>query len=117
MRLPAATSVKEKDKAETDKVFSYLKYFGYVDKKTEIGPNNPSKGLEKYQKAAQIPETGKLDPKTIEDLRKPRCGVAFRPDVDESVADGRKWDHLESTYCFDNFNEELGEAESMRVLS
>jgi hypothetical protein len=115
--FPAVGKVKEGEGDSIQKAFAYLKYFGYVGKDTEPGPDEFKNGLTEYQKDANIPETGEYDLATANDMNKPCCGVPDRRAVAAFEAAATKWPHFNLTYRFDNFCEELSAADCRRVIA
>ncbi|EDO48756.1 predicted protein, partial [Nematostella vectensis] len=71
-----------------------LNQFHYISP-TRSGNHDVKKALEKFQEIAGLPVTGEMDPDTIAQMKKPRCGM---PDVDESGLRIRSWDKRHLTY-------------------
>lgn len=90
----------------------YLEKFGYLQPckcQNEIFCPHVAEGVVKYQIFFGLPETGKLDEKTIAQMRKPRCGLPdllpgedVRQKVDDYSLSGGKWPTNDLTYFFQN---------------
>lgn len=53
---------------------SYLSNFGYTSH-SRSGSNDAISAIKKFQEFFGLPVTGRLDERTLEEMRKPRCGV------------------------------------------
>ncbi|KAK5045581.1 hypothetical protein LTR84_009199 [Exophiala bonariae] len=101
----------------TEKVLAYLKYFGYVGKDSELGSGEFKEGLTEYQKDADIPATGEFDLATADDMNKPCCGIPNGRAIAAFEAGATKWSYFTLSYRFDNFCEEVSEADCRRVIT
>ncbi|XP_078700340.1 matrix metalloproteinase-15-like [Branchiostoma floridae x Branchiostoma belcheri] len=66
--------------SQKDDPLSYLVQFGYVEKPADgrlssIRQGSLTQAVRDFQRFAQLPETGVLDDRTVDMMRKPRCGV------------------------------------------
>ncbi|XP_063813085.1 matrix metalloproteinase-18-like [Pseudophryne corroboree] len=89
------------------KRFYNLKTGGPVGRKV----NNPfSEKLQQMQKFFGLKVTGKLDPKTVEVMQKPRCGVN---DIGEysTVPKSAAWPNTDLTYRIVNFTPDMSQAD------
>ena len=52
----------------------YLSQFHYISP-TRAGNHDPKIAIENFQRFFQLPVTGRLDSRTLQEMHKPRCGV------------------------------------------
>ncbi|KAM7433617.1 hypothetical protein ABFA07_016190 [Porites harrisoni] len=98
------------DENEKNFALKFLKEYHYLSPLKD-GNQNLKDALRLFQQQSEIPETGHLDPATIKEMHKPRCGV---PDLDEEEnsesgrvkrfsISGDKWKKKNLTYSFHNY--------------
>jgi len=80
----------------------FLQKYGYITKTgNEIDtPLDLGEAIKKFQTFFGLSPTGKLDSKTIELMKTPRCGV---PDFEDFVTSARKWRKNLLTYRYLNY--------------
>ena len=107
-----------------ERLQSYLKKFGYLEspaldtfgtREDALAEESPAPGrydestkraVERFQEFAGIPVSGQFDEPTITMMSRPRCGF---PDTANFVIDGRKWDHTNVAYTFQEMSSDLPE--------
>uniref|UniRef100_V9KAV1 Matrix metalloproteinase-9 n=1 Tax=Callorhinchus milii TaxID=7868 RepID=V9KAV1_CALMI len=96
----------EKSVSDLELAKEYLNKFGYINLKNNENAIVSLKGaILKMQHSLGIPESGQLDSKTINAMKKPRCGV---PDVRSyKTFDDEKWDHTDLTYYIVNHTPDM----------
>lgn len=120
---PMTATLKTGDQGpNVEKLQDYLKKFGYLDSPildtfsvredataeeapaTGVYDENTRRAVEKFQAFTGIPVTGEFDHATINMMGRPRCGF---PDTANFVVDGRKWDHTNITFRFEELSPDL----------
>uniref|UniRef100_A0A8C6TZU1 Matrix metalloproteinase-9 n=1 Tax=Neogobius melanostomus TaxID=47308 RepID=A0A8C6TZU1_9GOBI len=91
---------------------NYLNRFGYMESLERSGFQSivsTAKALKRMQRQMGLEETGELDKATLENMKRPRCGV---PDVaNYKTFDGDlKWDHHDVTYRILNYSPDMASA-------
>lgn len=104
---------------EEDESFalSYLANYHYISP-SRSGNHDVKTAIEHFQEFFHLPVTGELDPATLTEMRKPRCGVA---DVDESgrvrrYATASKWSKKHLTFYL-QYGQDLGEGAQDRIFT
>ena len=67
--------------------------------------------IEKFQKFANLPQTGVVDEATAKKMNMPRCANLDSPEVSEFSTSGRKWATNNLRYAFENFTPDLTDGE------
>jgi len=114
-------------KRQTDVVdgLDYLSEFGYLAKANlETGALRSKQELEtairKFQQMAQLRVTGELDSDTIQQMKKPRCGI---PDVNSSsgpqdfALGPSKWEKNDLSFRIDGYSNDLYWGDSREALT
>uniref|UniRef100_A0A8B9LAW7 Peptidase metallopeptidase domain-containing protein n=1 Tax=Astyanax mexicanus TaxID=7994 RepID=A0A8B9LAW7_ASTMX len=110
----AVHSVPITRQANSDEAFaeSYLKKFYNLAEPTarqaKTGANQMAQKIAEMQKFFGLDVTGNLDPKTMEAMKKPRCGVS---DVARFSTFGTRWPRFQLTYRIENYTPDMSQAE------
>lgn len=95
----------------------YLVKYGYISSQHTF--SDVDLAVRRFQKFAHIPETGMLDDVTVATMQMPRCGVPdFTADhrAKRFVASSSYWLNRTVTFAFENFNADLGEVNTRRII-
>lgn len=128
--------------ADVTVVQDYLKRFGYLEDSevSDFGAPEPPLGdgddlaavagrvsgakkgkldaptkaaIQKFQKFANLPQTGVVDEATARKMNMPRCANLDSPEIAEFSTSGRKWATNNLRYSFQNFTPDLTDGEVM----
>jgi acylphosphatase len=136
MEAPAAPLSKGDEGDEVDKLYHYLRRYGYfpnadLDQEYKtwraavpFDPDDTSKfddtmerAVRQFQRTHGLDETGELDEATRDLMQKPRCGV---PDhafgAVEYRAFGTRWSQSVINYHFMNFTPDVSQAEARAAV-
>lgn len=131
--------------ADVTVVQDYLKRFGYLEDSevSDFGAPEPPLGdgddlaavagrvsgarkgkldaptkaaIQKFQKFANLPQTGVVDESTARKMNMPRCANLDSPAIDEFSTSGRKWATNNLRYSFQNFTPDLTNGEVMLAV-
>ncbi|KAM6172433.1 matrilysin [Erethizon dorsatum] len=105
LALPLPREAGGTSKLQWEQAQDYLKRFYLLDSKTKEANSFKDK-LKEMEKFFRLPITGKLSPRIIEIMQKPRCGV---PDVAEYslFADKPKWTSKVVTYRIVSYTSDI----------
>lgn len=131
--------------ADVTVVQDYLKRFGYLEDSevSDFGAPEPPLGdgddlaavagrvsgakkgkldaptkaaIQKFQKFANLPQTGVVDEATARKMNMPRCANLDSPEIAEFSTSGRKWATNNLRYSFQNFTPDLTDGEVMLAV-
>lgn len=131
--------------ADVTVVQDYLKRFGYLEDSevSDFGAPEPPLGdgddlaavagrvsgakkgkldaptkaaIQKFQKFANLPQTGVVDEATARKMNMPRCANLDSPEIAEFSTSGRKWATNSLRYSFQNFTPDLTDGEVMLAV-
>ncbi|XP_078595724.1 collagenase 3-like isoform X2 [Branchiostoma floridae x Branchiostoma japonicum] len=96
----------------------YLMQFGWFELGMHYDPIALRRAITNFQRFAGIHQTGKLDDKTMEMMRMPRCGVADTGSKQASylLQLGRRWRKNALTYRILNYTPDLSPASVRREI-
>jgi len=107
----------------------HLAKYGYLQNPChchdELFCSHVGDAVEKYQLFFKLPVTGQLDQVTLEQMRKPRCGLPDLPITNGSQSDdgtiffvpnGGKWNHTNLTYFFKNGTNDIGGTQEWDIV-
>uniref|UniRef100_A0A8I5ZMN5 Matrix metallopeptidase 7 n=1 Tax=Rattus norvegicus TaxID=10116 RepID=A0A8I5ZMN5_RAT len=105
LALPLSQEAGEVTALQWEQAQNYLRKFYLHDSKTKKATSAVDK-LREMQKFFGLPETGKLSPRVMEIMQKPRCGV---PDVAEFslMPNSPKWHSRTVTYRIVSYTTDL----------
>jgi hypothetical protein len=72
--------------------------------------------IQKFQKFANLPQTGVVDEETARKMNMPRCANLDAPEISEFSTSGRKWATNNLRYAFENFTPDLTDGEVMLAV-
>lgn len=131
--------------ADVTVVQDYLKRFGYLEdsEASDFGAPEPPLGdgddlaavsgrvsgakkgkldaptkaaIQKFQKFANLPQTGVVDEATARKMNMPRCANLDSPEIAEFSTSGRKWATNNLRYSFQNFTPDLTDGEVLLAV-
>lgn len=95
----------------------YLQQYNYLST-TRSGNHDIGKAIKNFQKFFALPVTGELDEATLEQMKKPRCGV---PDVNNNGRVKRRSSYKrwrQSTFKYFLYKgEDMPESEQKRIIA
>ena len=135
--VPASTLRKGDQGEDVQRLFDYLKRFGYFPNDSlRVGnylfrpavPFEPEdtaryddlmeSAVRKFQQQQGLQVTGSVDERTLELMKQPRCGFPDQPvtGVDQFVAQGNKWPTNNVSYSFSNTTPDLSQADQRTAV-